>query len=65
MTYVIGWRSKLTNAKGQGSTTLPFDECKRICNEMDEKYPALTHFPIAKDNTNAATNSQTEGTNMG
>ena len=45
MSYVIAWRSKLTDRYGEGSTLFSRERAFLLCIKLDQKHPYMEHWP--------------------
>jgi len=46
MKFVICWYSINTNAAGHGSKEMSYDQCRKICDDANRRFPILEHFPM-------------------
>lgn len=47
--FVIGYRSKITNATGRGIVVFTYRFCRYQCDVLNRKHPELHHFPVNKN----------------
>jgi hypothetical protein len=43
--YVIAWKSKKTDFEGQGETLFTFESATIYCEELNNDFPFLEHWP--------------------
>lgn len=43
--YVIAWKSKTTDFEGQGETLFTFEAAAIYCEELNNDFPFLVHWP--------------------
>lgn len=46
--YIIGWTSKITSYSGHGTKAMKHSDAVRCCEEMDKKYPDISHCVMTR-----------------
>lgn len=49
LTHHIHWVSEITKKQGYGEKSFLLEDCKRLCNTLNNQHPYITHFPVADE----------------